>query len=309
MVKKEKIKKSDITEYIIEGEIKNSKTCLYVLAGYKPYLWEDVFSRIKKFQINDMDVCIASSGLYSEELSLICKKNNWVYLSTSLNNVCAVLNVVMNEFNSAEYVFKLDEDIFIPKDYFKDMLYAYNEIESKEPVEIGYICPFLPLGFYGMHEFLLLTNSLEEYEKKFGRHKIGGTALNPCFREACGVDEFIWEKIGIFDKRAAEFKYKGIRYEACCSRTGIAAILFKREMWNRMVEAGGIVVNSGSGVGNTGDEGQITSFCAVHFQIIYCVKSILVGHFSFGGAEKNVMKLREKKPQYFEIYGGINEEC
>ena len=142
------------THYKIEGRIKNSENMLFVLAGYKDFLWDDIFSRIKLSQLENMDICIASSGRYCDRLSQICKSNNWVYLSTSKNNVCIITNIIMREFKEAEYIFKLDEDIFIPKDYFKDMLDAYKIIEKKEPCSIGYICPIIPLGFYAMHDFL-----------------------------------------------------------------------------------------------------------------------------------------------------------
>ncbi len=293
------------TKYCIEGNIKNSKHLLYVLGGYKPYLWNDVFSRIRRFQIDDMDVCIVSSGKYCKGLSDICKQNDWVYISTSLNNVCVISNVIMRIFKDADYIFKLDEDIYIPKDYFYNMLDAYEKIKNNEPVEVGYICPSLPLGFYGMHDFLLKTDSLNDYEQRFGKHRIGGSVLNPCFRSGEGVDEFIWEKIGVFDKCAEIYQKDGLSYEACISRSGIAAILFKRQFWNNM---GGLKRGRGIGVGDTGDEGQITAYCALHFQITYCVKNVLVGHFAFGGAENQVLKLKERHPEYFELNSEENNE-
>ncbi|MCI9380416.1 MAG: hypothetical protein HFG88_05140 [Dorea sp.] len=286
------------SHYKIEGRIKNSENMLFVLAGYKEFLWDDIFLRIKLNQLENMEVCIASSGRYCDRLSQICKRNNWVYLSTSLNNVCVITNIIMKEFKEAEYIFKLDEDIFIPRDYFKDMLNAYKIIEKEEPCNIGYICPVLPLGFYSMHEFLLKKNCLNEYEQKFGIHKKGGSVSNPIFRKKMGIDEFIWNKIGIFDECALEYKEEGFSYEACASRTGIAAILFTRQFWD---DLGYLKRGRGIGVGNTGDEGQITTYCALNFYFIFCVKNVLVGHFAFGGSENNVLKLKYEKPEIFAM--------
>lgn len=78
MKKRIKKKKSFSSKFKIEGEIQNKKNMVFILAGYKPYLWDDVFTRIKQFQPPDLEVCVASSGLYNNELSLICKKNGWV---------------------------------------------------------------------------------------------------------------------------------------------------------------------------------------------------------------------------------------
>lgn len=285
------------TKYQVEGTIKGKRKMLYVLAGYKPYLWNDVFSRIKKFQPNDLEVCIASSGKYSSELSSICKQNNWVYISTTLNHVCVASNIVLREFSKAEYIYKLDEDIYLPEGYFEKLFDAYQEIEKNEPTEIGYICPVLPLGFYGMHDFLIEKNSLDDFEAKFGKHRVGGVFVNPYLRAGNGVDEYIWNLIGNFDDCARDYSRKPFSYHACYSRSGIAAILFKRDFWNRL---GGLKRGRGIGVGNYGDEGQITSFCALNFQVCYCVENILVGHFAFGGSEENVLKYKEQRPDIFE---------
>ena len=254
------------SKYKVEGQIRNKEQMLYVLSGYKPYLWNDVFERVKAFQTPELEVCVVSSGKYCDELSCLCKDNGWIYVSTELNNICVASNIVMRLFPKAEYIFKLDEDIYLPKDYFADMLYAYKEIEKVTPGEIGYICPALPLGFYGMHDFLIRKNCLDEYNEKFGKHYVGGTLLNPAFRKHVGVDEFIWKKIGIFDDCAEEYKKSGLDFEPCVTRSGIAAILFKRQFWDTM---GGLKKPRGAGLGDAGDEGQITAYCALHFQMTY----------------------------------------
>lgn len=292
-------KKKFDSKYRVEGNIRNKKKMCYIISGYKPYLWSDVFERIKLFQPNDMEVCVASSGKYCQELSNLCKRNDWVYLSTEQNNVCVLSNIVIREFPQAEYIFKLDEDIYLPQGYFDDMVVAYELIEKETPGVIGFICPALPLGFYGMHDFLIRKNCLEEYNKRFGKHYVGGTTLNPAFRQHVGVDVFIWEKIGIFDECAKEYKGSGFAYEPCATRCGIAAILFKRKFWDTM---GGLKKTRGKGLGDQGDEGQITAYCALNFQMTYCVKNILVGHFAFGGSEPDVLKFKEKHPEYFELH-------
>lgn len=293
-------KRNHGTKYRVEGEIRNLPKMLFVLSGYKKELWDDVFTRIKRNQPSDMEICIGSSGKYCQELSDLCKKNGWVYISTTLNNVCVATNVIIREFPKAEYIYKLDEDIYVPDGYFDDMYEAYKRIEERENAyKIGYICPLLPLGFYGMHQFLEDNNCLDEYEKKFGKHFIGGTEMNPNFRHTNkGLDEFIWSKIGNFDECVEKYKNKPFSYEPCVTRSGIATILFKREFWDRL---GSLTRHKGIGVGSDGDEGQITAFCALNFRACFCVKNILVGHFSFGGAEKNVLKYREEHPEVFKM--------
>ena len=73
----------------------NKKLCI-ILAGYKKFLWEDVFGRIEKYAPKDIDFCIVSSGLYSEDLAKIAEKNNWSYLSVKQNKVTLVQNIAIN---------------------------------------------------------------------------------------------------------------------------------------------------------------------------------------------------------------------
>jgi hypothetical protein len=293
-----KYRRGHSSSYRVEGTIKGSGKMLFILSGYKPQIWDDVFSRIKANQLSDMDVCVASSGKYCEELSQICKKNDWIYISTKLNNVCVVTNIVMREFPKADYIFKLDEDIYVPDHYFEDMFNAYQKIEERElQFKIGYVCPELPLGFYGMHKFLVKKGCLEEYESLFGRHYVGGTIYNPAFRENKGIDEYLWRKIGNFDQCAEEYRNFPFTYEVCTTRSGIAAIVYRREFWNAM---GCLDRPKGHGVGDNGDEGQITAYCALKFRACFCVNNVFVGHFAFGGSEPNVLKLKAENPEIFE---------
>lgn len=297
LIQKEKDRWRYGSKYSVEGDITNKKIMLFVLAGYKEYLWEDVFDRIKQNEIANMEVCIASSGRYCSKLSDICKKNDWVYVSTKLNNMCVLTNIVLKLFPEATYIFKLDEDIYIPQNYFENMISAYDYIERNEPkFSIGYICPFLPLGFFSMYDYLEKKGCLDEFQSKFGTLRLGGTTINPFFRENKGVDRYIWEKIGVFDDEANSIYSEGFSYTICPTRTGIAAILFKREFWN---ELGSLKRPKGVGWGDEGDESQISAFTAKNFHINFRIDNILVGHFAFGGAEPQVLKLKDEHPEYF----------
>ena len=101
--------------YKFENRSKNKDTICMILAGYKEFTWDIVFKRIKEFSNDDIDICIVSSGLYSERLSKIAKINGWSYLSTKRNCVTLAQNMVLKLFPNANYIFKLDEDIFITK--------------------------------------------------------------------------------------------------------------------------------------------------------------------------------------------------
>ena len=55
----------------------NCKNLLYILAGYKPELWGNVFERIRKENLEEFDICIISSGVCSPKLKSIAEQNGW----------------------------------------------------------------------------------------------------------------------------------------------------------------------------------------------------------------------------------------
>ena len=97
---------------------KNRENLLYILAGYKPELWNNVFGRILKENLDDFDVCILSSGLYSSELNNIAEQNGWSYLYAKENRISNIQNKVISCFPKAKTIWKLDEDMFLCRDYF-----------------------------------------------------------------------------------------------------------------------------------------------------------------------------------------------
>ena len=115
--KENKVRKSRLNGKfkLIDRRKKSNKLC-YILAGYKSFVWEDVFARIKTFITEDIDVCILSSGIYSEELARYAQKYNWSYMYTKINNISLSQNLLINEFK--------DVNTFIES--FKTHLFPLN---------------------------------------------------------------------------------------------------------------------------------------------------------------------------------------
>ena len=128
--KKHIIKKKLTNKYVFENRRQDKNKVCFVLAGYKEFVYDAVFSRIKKFVPDDIEVCLLSSGKYSDILSKIAKNNNWSYLSTKRNNVSLIQNVAINLFDKAEYIYKLDEDIFITENYFENLFKTYQDCQK-----------------------------------------------------------------------------------------------------------------------------------------------------------------------------------
>ena len=273
------------------------KLCI-ILAGYKEFLYDSVFGRIKKFITSDIDVCVVTSGLYSDTVAELCATNNWSYLSTKENNVSLVQNVAISLHKKAKFIFKLDEDVFVTKGYFDNMLRAY-EHASNEDYNPGVLAPILNINGFA-HLLLLKKLKLESlYANMFelpkyaaGRHR--QVESNP------DVAKFFWGEGGYIpsiDYLNEQFSNMELVETACPIRFSIGAILFTRSLWREM---GYFKVNRNSN--NMGaDEVQICSYCLEKSRPLMVSENIVVGHLSFGNQNEAMKDYYIKNKRIFEV--------
>jgi hypothetical protein len=98
---------------------------------------------------------------------------------------------------------------------------------------------------------------------------------------------------------AKKYSKRPFSYELAGIRPSIAAILFKRKFWDDMGPLSRGFFNVG--VGDVGDEGIMTKYCALNYRACFQVKNIFVGHFAFGGAEKNVLEFKKTHESNFKL--------
>lgn len=273
------------------------KLCI-VLAGYKEFLYPAVFGRLKRYLSNNIDVCIITSGLFSEKVDILCKKNKWSYLSTKENNVSLVQNVAINLHPNADFIFKLDEDMFITENYFDKMIEAYEECENTR-FTVGVLAPLIPLNGYAHLRLLKKLNLVDIYEKKFERalYKAGPTRqieTNP------DVAKFFWGEGGYIpaiDELNEKFSEEKYEITACPIRFSIGAILFKRKLWEDMGYFS--VDRSTTAMGL--DEKELVEFCCSQSRPVMVAENIVVGHFSFGPQTAEMKKYYKEHPKNFMV--------
>lgn len=147
---------------------------LLLLAGYKDFLWKDVFERLEKYIPKDIEVCILSSGLKSDRLADIAEKNGWSYLSTVYNSVTMIQNIAMEYYKDAEWFYKIDEDIFLTQGTLESMMKTFITAQKLEPCNIGVVAPLIPLNGYGYIRILDKLGLRDCYEKNFDKVLSGG---------------------------------------------------------------------------------------------------------------------------------------
>lgn len=299
-IRKEYNKKRRVKgKYTFIDRKKDSDRLCIILAGYKQFLWEDVFGRLAKYAPKDIDICIVSSGIYSEELAKIAEKNKWSYLSVKQNKVSLVQNIAINLFNKANYIYKIDEDIFVTKNFFTSLLNTYKEVDKKSPYRVGFVAPLIPISGYAHVRVLEKTGLLKKYEEKFGRAQhnwdtMGKVVTNP------EIAKFLWgeteAKLRDIDALDEEFSKQEFNYSVCAIRFSIGAILFSRQIWEDM---GRFEVGIGNNMGR--DEIQLCNYLLADSRAIIVSENTVVGHFSFGKQTAEMKKYYENNRNIFKV--------
>lgn len=268
---------------------KGVETACFILAGYKNYTWEIVFNRIKKFCPDNIDICIVSSGVYSEKLKNIATSNNWSYISMKRNCVTHALNSAIILFPFAKKIFKIDEDIFITDGFFENLPHIYEK--SKNDYFPAFSAPLIPINGYGYRKILEKLNLVSLYSKKFEYPRIsaGGHMQienNP------DVAKFFWggdeeKTISQLDVLNNRLKTCGAEkeYSICPIRFSIGAIYFERQLLENF---GFFPVRKGTCMGL--DEEFLCNLATTYSKVIVVSERQVVGHLSFGSQNFDMKK-------------------
>lgn len=250
------------------------------MAGYKPFLFEDVFARVKAFAPKELDICVTSSGLFDEILNNIAAENNWSYLSMAQNNVPLALNTATTLHERAQFIFKMDEDIFITEGVFDTLLKTYNHVQTRGHYNVGFVAPLIPINSVCHIRLLEKLGLLETYEKLFEK-PIYAVHISRMLYSNPEVAKFFWGEGGFvpsIDAMNAAFRIQKLDYSICSVRFSIGFIMFSRNMWKAMGTWQLPPPNSwGPGL----DEVQICQFCVLSSLGMIISENAVVGHLSF----------------------------
>ena len=273
-------------ECIFIDRKKDAAVLLIVIAGYKSFLYEDVFARLKKFAPENIDVCIVSSGILDEKLERIARENEWSYLSTKRNCVTLVQNIAIGIHAKAEFIYKMDEDIFVTRNNFQVMWDTLMKVEQKDDYNVGFVAPLMPINGYGHVRILEKLGMVGVYEKMFEKVKYA-PVMNRMIGSSGEAARFLWGENGFIpsiDYMDEEFSRQDFQYRACPVRYSIGFILMRRQIWEIM--GGWPVPEEGSGMGL--DEDKINQFCIMYSFGMIVSENKVAGHLAFGGQTESM---------------------
>lgn len=287
-----------IADYKFVDRRTKREKCCFILAGYKEFLWDIVFTRFQNFIPKDIDVCIISSGADNEKLSRIATNNSWSYLTTKINSVTLVQNIAFAIFKDYKLVYKIDEDIFITKNSLEKLYHGFMHSNEYANFVPGIVVPLIPVNGYGYHMILSRLNLIKEYEKKFGRVLVGG---NPD-REIENNPEaaiFMWTKCPQIDEMNISFEtiYADKPHvNLCAVRFNIGFILMEHSLWGDM-QGFNVSGNVDMGV----DEEALCAECINRSKAITVCNNTVVGHFAFGRQTNRMKEIYNNNRQWFDI--------
>lgn len=283
-----------LAEYDFTDRRTHTDKCCFILAGYKEFLWENVFGRFARFMPDGIDVCIISSGLHSEKLEKLAAKNRWSYLATRINSVTLAQNIAFSIFNNYEWVYKADEDIFVTKGVFEALHEAYQKGEKELPFLPGITAPLIPVNGYGYGRILDRLGMQPDYESRFGKITIGGNPDSEIEKNPEAA-VFMWTKCPQIDElNSMAAGYEGI--DLCGVRFSIGFILLKHSLWEDMQ---GFHVSGNADMGT--DEEDLCSYCINKSRVIMVSTNKVVGHFAFGRQTGRMKEVYAENPGLFKI--------
>lgn len=263
----------------------SDKMCM-VLAGYKEPLWDEVFGRLARFVPEDVDVCIMTSGLVNEKLKAIAAEHGWSYLSTDVNHLSQVQNLAIECHPKAQWIYKLDEDMFLTRGFFEKTLEAYEYAESSTPYVPAFVSPLINVNCYGHLRLLdkmgltadFAATGLTNMKYTDGLNHSNDVLENPA------VARYMWgescEELRDIDAMNERFMAEPLTISVCPMRFSIGAILFTREAWNDFGKFPLTFVGSAYGIGD--DEEHICHYAMFTGRAIVVCENSLVGHLGYG---------------------------
>jgi hypothetical protein len=255
---------------------RGSGRMLLLMAGHKPRLWPWTLPRIERDLPQDIDVCLITPGVDRPELRSWAQRAGWSYLTTRGGHVSVAQNLAIRAHPRARYVFKLDEDIFIPSAYFESLQRGYERVRDALDFSIGLCAPTLNVNGFSYVDYLDRLRLSDEYRRRFGPLRRASDGI-PAFADGDAA-VWLWSHGLPVEETARRFDTAEPSDRIVPHRYSIGAILYERELWEEM--RGFKRMEHSPGLGE--DEGHICASCVSFSRVMVVLGDVYAGHFGFG---------------------------
>jgi len=274
-------------------------TLLIVLAGHKAELWPHVFPRVAAHtDAASVDICVVCSGLApaAEEARRLAAERGWSFLQIEEDLLAHAQNMAVSCFPRAEWIAKLDEDMFPTAGWLEALHDVHRRVEEEGKYRVGFVAPVIPVNGFGYRLFLELTGKLDDYRAAFPEHPPRSAGLHVGASTSPPVAEWLWRQSSPLDARARELSRLAGEYTLCPHRFSIGAFLMHRSTFD---DLGGFAVSKWPGTLGY-EEWQLCQWCADQSRVIVVANASLVGHFAFGPQWAHMSGVLKREPALFD---------
>lgn len=276
-------KRAFAKEYTFDNRQIGAENLFLILAGFQPYYWDEVFSRVLKniesFE-EPIDVCVCiPEGLKGsfETLRESCSANSWSFLYIPKDLLAQVQNTAIKLHPKAKWIYKIDEDILLSSNYLSRLKHVYNKADIDNYYPIGFMGPLLNVNAACAPFFLQVIDAYDEFKQKYGDYRIKWGEKDDIIHNSPDLAHFIWEKSIPFDDVSESiYKRNNDSYFVSPVRYSIGAILFKRSYWEKI---GYFKVGL---LGDMGiEEEQVCGYNNINYCPIFVAQGIFAGHLGY----------------------------
>lgn len=302
-LKKQRKKNLFASQFIFEDRSKQSENLILILAGFQEYYWDIVFNRVldncNDFQ-ESIDVCVCvpqgENKCVPPHIEEYCEKNGWSLLYIYEDLLAQAQNTAIKLHPQAKWIFKIDEDIILSKNYFQKLKDGYLLAEKELFAQIGFVSPLINLNAACVLHYLQSIEKIDEMHEKFGDVKIRFPKLegDPIHRSE-DFAKWLWSVSLPFDNVANEIERvnKNKIFQANV-RISIGAILFTRDYWEE-INYFDVATSGAKGV----EEVQMNEHSFNNMQAIAIIGDTFVGHLGFYSQKQACKQIFENNIQMF----------
>jgi hypothetical protein len=269
--------------YTAYGNIGNQENLVIVLAGYKENLWPTTLNRIRKYLPTSFDVCVVSAGKSHEAIKKHCLNNNWCYVSVKKNKTGTALNIAIDLHKNANWIYKLDEDIFVVDDFFIKLKNGFKSIVETGDFIPGFCAPIINVNGVSYRYFLDSMNLTAQYVSIFNEKTISCGDVHAHYNPESAL--WLWRHSLPFDKVSDFFGKLPASYIPIPTRFSIGAILFERTFWLKINGFKSAWEEGKLGI----DEEFFCKDCINYSRPMFLISNVFAGHFSFGPQEQKML--------------------
>ena len=260
----------------LEDRSSGSERLLILIAGHKELLWPWTLDRVSKHVPSDLDVCLVTPGVDLPKLADLAREHGWSYLATRGGHVSVAQNLALRAHPDARYVFKVDEDVFVPQRFFESLFDGYLRVKEEAEFSLGFCAPILNVNGFSYVDYLDALGQAEAYRERFGTLRRASDGI-PVHHDG-NAAVWLWERGLPVEEIATEISKRPFRFSVVPHRFSIGAILFERDLWEGM--NGFKRLQRSPGLGE--DEQHICVECLSRSRIMAVLQNVYAGHFAFG---------------------------